>query len=333
MVAFNPDGNSLYSFEEIRQIGEWPSILIGNGVSTNLHPGFSYISLFAEANLPTEVRNIFSAFDTANFEQILKALRDASRVCRQMGLDVEGIDAAYVATRDSLLSTVEARHVRWDSIPESIEETIADEVCRYRQFFTTNYDLCIYWALINQQRKSKIKDFFWGRPFDPADVHVANADAVTCLYYLHGALHLWQDEVHENGKWTSAEGRLHQTLARYGEEKYAGRSPLFVSEGTAEEKSESIAASPYLRFCLRALENNAADIVLVGISLDDTDQHIANALARHSTRRFAVGIYNDDDDEGNRAVKLRYRKALGSDNIFFFDSKTHPLASPNLRVE
>src|SRR5699024_1203312 len=101
----------------------------------------------------------------------------------------------------------------------------------------------------------RVKDFFWngGGVFNPDDVDIRESRA-TRLYYLHGALHLWQDDsTSTNGKWASSDGKLLSLLEQYTTQ--SPRRPLFVSEGTSSAKLRTIRQSPYLSFCLKSLRD------------------------------------------------------------------------------
>src|SRR6185437_13917362 len=119
-------------------------------------------------------------------------------------------------------------------------------------------------------------DFFWNaeNTFDPENVDVRQR---TAMYYLHGAIHLWQDDRGNNGKWTSANDGTLLSLA----ENYTPASsklPLFVIEGSSKAKLQTIWRSPYLSFCLDSLRDDQVNTVVFGHSLGEQDKHIIAAL-------------------------------------------------------
>jgi hypothetical protein len=71
--------------------------------------------------------------------------------------------------------------------------------------------------------------------------------------------------------------------------------------------------------------------VLLGQALGETDEHIAHVLARSRDRTLAVGIYPVSPAQIVRE-KAHFLKLLPEARLLFFDSRTHPLADPALRV-
>jgi hypothetical protein len=70
---------------------------------------------------------------------------------------------------------------------------------------------------------------------------------LTDLFFLHGALHLWQrDRDAATGKWTNSGRDLLQLRSRYS--GYSAQRPLFVSEGSSTAKLQTIRKSDYLSF-------------------------------------------------------------------------------------
>ncbi len=150
------------------------------------------------------------------------------------------------------------------------------------------------------------------------------------MYYLHGAIHLWQDADGQNGKWRYADGgNLLNLASQYGAS--SSRRPLFVSEGTWEAKRQAIRRSAYLSHCFEVLEEDHGDTVVLGHSLSGWDEHIASALAQGPRRHFAASIYPHQSDEDIVQTKARVTAALKRHQVYF-DSETHPLGDPALNV-
>ncbi len=83
--------------------------------------------------------------------------------------------------------------------------------------YTTSYDLSLYWSHMRCIDMVDIKDFFWNKlVFDPSDAVVYGRNT-TRIHYLHGGIHLWQDDhTGENGKWSAGSARLLDIQERYG---------------------------------------------------------------------------------------------------------------------
>src|SRR5207249_355804 len=129
------------------------------------------------------------------------------------------------------------------------------------------------------------------------------------LLFLHGALHLVRFPDGDSCKLHSGQhgGNL---LDLFGQGVVEGREPLFVSEGTAEEKEGSIKRSNYLTFVHERFASDQAPIVIFGQSLSAGDRHLRRALMRSPTRRFAISVRAHATDEVVIARKLELMTAL-----------------------
>lgn len=316
---------------------DWSTLLLGNGLSMNLWAGFGYKSLYASAKLSNEAKAIFTELGTTNFEQCLECLHHANIALRALKDSTARVDTVYEQVRDSLFETVGEVHIPWDDFPPESHDHLASEIDRFRSVFTTSYDLSLYWSHMWAEFKSmkvitNIVDYFWatGSRFDPTDTAVRSSRA-TCVHYLHGGIHLWQDDqTGENGKWTNGSGRLLDIKSRYG--PTSDRRPLFVSEGTWAAKSRTIRQSSYLSFCLDNLRSDESATVVFGQALADQDRHIMAALDEGAHRRIAISMYPTGDDEAIIEEKARLAHTLSRHEVDFFDSTTHPLGDPSLRI-
>lgn len=314
---------------------DWPTLLIGNGLSINLWSGFRYDSLYDEAldqgTLAAAVQDIFTELNTTNFETALECLHHARIVLKALGRRTKQVDDAYDEVRDALLTAVNTAHVDWRQFPDPTHTAITQGIAGHTDVYTTNYDLCVYWSLLGPTRPFS-KDFFWGpdNSFDPADVHVGD-DAIL-IYYLHGAMHLWQDDsTGIDGKWTRAQaGTLLDVLEQYT--PTSDRRPLFVSEGTSKSKVRTIQRSTYLSFCLDRLRDDDRPTVIFGHSLSEPDAHIIEALNAGRRKKVAVSLRPSSDSKALIAAKSRIIEALGRHKVDFFDSTTHPLGDPALNI-
>ena len=114
------------------------------------------------------------------------------------------------------------------------------------------------------------------------------------------------------------------------ERPYRQASPLFVSEGTSQDKLSAIYRSDYLSFVFSKLEADDQPLVVFGHSLGDSDRHIARAIGAREGRKIAVSVHSD----GNiREKTAALRAALPRAELFFYDAATHPLGAQDLKVE
>ena len=209
---------------------------------------------------------------------------------------------------------------------------IAEAIDGYDTVFTTNYDLTVYWSFIQELENAvQVADLFWGPAgtFDRRRTDVWSG--WTGLYYLHGAIHLWQDTDGVNGKWAHADGGRLLDLARQYTPS-SSRRPLFVSEGISQKKMLAIRSSAYLTHCYETFENDRNNTVVLGHSLSEGDMHIIEALRQGPDRHIAVSVYPHQRGEDIVQTKARITAALDPHTVSFFDSETHPLGDPVLNV-
>lgn len=208
---------------------------------------------------------------------------------------------------------------------------VAHALDDFAAVFTTNYDLIPYWSHMEVRGEVGIVDMFRGaQPFDPDDPNYGAGNS-TAVHYLHGAIHLWLDSAGDNGKWVSDGHILLGLQQRYRASSV--RQPLFVSEGTSSAKLQAIRRSPYLAFCRQELRADEGNTVVFGHSLSEQDEHIVKALVEGRERRFAVSLRSSNDKARIRERKATILRQLDGHEVCFFDSSTHPLGDPSLRIK
>lgn len=348
----------LPDWRELDRRIEWRNLLTGNGLSLGVWDGFAYGSLFDAAtsqeldpHLDAADVALFDQLRTRNFEIVLYKLLSAISVARALGDDPALYEERYEHIRLALIAAVHHMHVPWWLVADEdgVLSSIRDELRKYRQVFSTNYDLLIYWAAMLEDRAKGFRDFFWTNDetsvrFDLNNTEVYDRDA-TILAYPHGALHL----VH------SADGAVHKLcssdmksiLDQFGEPLVADAVPLIVTEGDSEAKLQSIRSADYLGYVFKELSELTQPLVVFGHSLGESDTHLVSAIRGYrgdnpktgkpmvdwnkKDRDIAISIWPQERDI--QAEMARYRALFPEANLHFFNSETHPLGDPSLHVE
>lgn len=308
--------------------GDWPTLLVGNGASCAVSSKFAYVSLYAVAPLTQDDRDLFDALGTTNFEEVLNHLRTASLICNQLGHTSGDVDDRYASIRDALINAVHAHHVGWPDVDTGDRLLkIRDALLAFDSVFTTSYDLVAYWAIMNAGTPpgNGFGDLFWNasHAFDPFDTEPF--DDKTLVYWLHGGLHLYRAASGETNKRTNAGANLLATFA-------SGNSvPLFVSEGTWQQKRRAIRRSDYLEHVYETFADTDGPLTVFGQSLGDPDTHLVRAVRRDPTREIAYSIYPTTQQATN-LQRAQVENHFPQANVTFFDSTTHPLGDPALAV-
>jgi len=281
------------------------NLLLGNGFSSAIFPAFRYESLLGEAKrqglFGPDVEAVFEEFGTHDFEYVLSQLWTCVRVSRHLGLETSPFSSRYDLVRESLAKAVKAVHPRHDSLKREALAACAKKLReRYSGVFTLNYDLLLYWMLAADSFDG-VGDFFWSSDlrFDPASC--SERENQLPIFYLHGALFLSSDE-EGTSKLKSDWGRnlLEQVEDRWKE----GKVPIFVSEGTWEQKARAIRRDPYLSFALGRLSRIQEGLTAFGASFGESDRHIVQAVtANPSLRTIAVSIRGESEEELGQAMR------------------------------
>lgn len=305
-------------------------LVLGNGFSIACRADiFHYGSLFERADFTQapEAVHVFEALGTQDFEVAIRALENASKIVPSYVSDAVGAVAKMLAhaaaLKKILVSTIAANH---PNIPSEIPHEKFWACRRFLshflgggggQIFTLNYDLLLYWTLMHEDMpfgerlNLQINDGFGNDENDPnADYVVWQGETgahTARIHFLHGALHLF-DSGSELKKytWIRKEVRLvEQARSAIDANAY----PLFVAEGSSEQKKNKIRHNAYLYQGFKQLTRNALEpkpcFFIFGHSLAESDDHILTRLARGHFPKLYVGIFGDAKSEINRLIIRR----------------------------
>ena len=325
----------LDDWADVSREAAWSGLLVGNGASMAIWKRFGYRSLYETAatwagdnRLTPEDQAVFGQLGTENFELVLSALRTCSRVCEALGKDSGHADDRYESVRDALIQAVRLVHIPWNDLPDDRLDQAHNYLAGIPSIYSTNYDLLLYWAIMHADGPTH-KDYFWSQDqgFDVRDTDLAEGSRR--VLYLHGALHLYQDDSGASRKLAHS-GSMN-ILDRFFHPPGDWAVPLFVSEGAAEDKMRSIQTSDYLSFAFREFSLDKGPLVIFGQGLGESDKHIVDAMKRSAGRTIAISL-RPGSPEDIVAAKGRFYSVLPGADLRFFDSTTHPLGAPSLVV-
>ncbi len=325
-------------------------VFLGNGFSRACKPDiFAYDALFERAdfeNLSGNAKALFEALDTTDFEVVIKALRSASKITKVYLSDSPKISETMSLDADTLrevlVSAIAGSH------PEVLSEISNDSYIACKNFlsnfervFTLNYDLLLYWTVMQKELMPVIKsnDGFLTPEYGTSEYvtwEIENSYSQN-IYYLHGALHLFDAGAElQKYTWINTGIKLTEQINNaLINEKY----PMFVAEGTTEEKLERIKHHAYLTKAFDSFSRIGGALFIYGHSLATNDEHFLHLIEKGKTTKLYVGIYGDPDSLTNqyiieRANQMReYRINLAAKRrrrppeleVFFYDAQTaHP---------
>jgi hypothetical protein len=321
-------------------------LLLGNGFSISLKPDiFSYDSLYENADFSKApyLAALFKAIGTKDFEIVIRHMQDAATVLAvydsTLSELVSKLKADAAVVKDALVSAIAKRHPDrpFDISPEHYAACRAFLV-QFDHIFTLNYDVLLYWVLMQDEVDDlllKPDDGFRHPEDDPNLPYVSWQQSQSAtVHYLHGALHLFDQET-EMIKYTWSKTDIpivEQIRMALDENKF----PLFVSEGTSASKRRKILHNAYLHKALRSFESCCGSsknaIVIFGHSLAANDAHILGCITSGGVSNVVVGIHGNPASDSNQAIFARTEEMIATRekrrgkrfplNITFYDSSS-----------
>lgn len=304
-------------------------VIFGNGLSIGVNSSFAYGSLYNAAVeldiIRDDSKELFDAFSTKDFEYLLRKLSQASIVNKVLRLDHITPATKYNLIKQALITAVSRVHPRKTTINDLWLEQAHNFLAQKHSVFSLNYDLIPYW-LAGVGGFDKFTDFFWSDTltFDPTNL--VPFYSKTRLYYPHGSLFLFEDIQGSISKIRSVDGS--SALDQIGSYLENYNVPIFISEGTSDQKIRRIKNNTYLSFAYSKMHEMKNGVIIYGASLSRQDSHIIEAVQRSSVDKIAYGIYPHDKTAVDIETIKASIKQLFQDKkreFFFFDSTTCPL--------
>lgn len=313
---------SVISFAEAirRTDGVARDILLGNGFSIAAHQPFAYGGLLEKADLAAEVRAIFAAARTTNFEAVMRywlaeafgaSPADASRAEANVGLLkralVEAVHRVHPPRRNAIGPE------QWKRCEQFLVNFIGRERDRRKlggRIFTTNYDLLLWWAVAPDRGRIKPDKLFKGH--DGFRLGRYEGLGAADMIYLHGALHLYPEKRGLTKLSYSETGvALHDQVAA---RLINGSYPLFVSEGASSLKAP--VGDGYLSDALRAFRGTCQTpgkaLFTLGHGLGPEDGHILDWIKKGKIARAYLGAHGSGEIEAFKPIAASWVEARAS---------------------
>lgn len=323
-------------------------LLLGNGFSMSYnYERFSFTSLLESAvdkgliSKDSPIYAVFKTFDTKDFEEVVKLLETSVVVLKEYSAISEEDEKLILS--DSLKLKEYLVDVITNNHPEKITE-ISDEefmnsakfIKEYDKVYTLNYDLLLYWTTMKLQSflndKSiknstlKIQDGFHDPHENSTEYVVYRNDSMPFqIFYLHGALHIYdkKSEIIKN-TYSRTERRLReQTLENLKKDIY----PIFVSEGTSEQKYTRILHNAYLNHCYKSLSGIGSkkiddSLIIFGTLIKRNDAHIRQAILKNNVSQIFIGVSSENEVKEFDDFIAEIKKRSLNKEVYFYDYRT-----------
>jgi len=329
-------------------------LLLGNGFSIACRADiFHYGSLYAQADFSgaLEVEAVFTALGTKDFEAVIRTLESAATILPAYVADGGAASAKMLEhaamLKEILVQTIAGNHPH---VPSEISEAKFWACRRFLSHFlsgdkggcvfTLNYDLLLYWTLMHDDLPfgdaiNLAKNDGFGNDEDEPDADYVvwqgetNAHSASVMF-LHGGLHLF-DSGKDLLKYTWV--RKGVPLIEQARAALAGNKfPLFVAEGTSNQKKDKIRHNAYLYQGLKQLTSNVIQgkhcWFIFGHSLAANDDHILTRIGRGRFKKLYVGLYGDPLETWNEEIigRAKWMASLRHEKwpleVEFYDAET-----------
>lgn len=332
--------HKIFTFDEIiaKTNQEKRFLLLGNGFSMAYDFNrFSFTSLLDSAikekiiiaNSP--IHEMFKRLETADFEYIMRLLEDAHKTINCYDTNKCAKDIENSLIEDSIKLKYYLVDIITNNHPEKITE-IEDNrfvntinfIGKFKKIYTLNYDLLLYWTIIklNEECKKDIfKDGFGQSEYDNYEIIYRNKSDNNGqnVFYLHGALHLFDKKTDFlKIKYKETHPLTEQILEKLNKNIY----PIFISEGTAENKKNKIIHNALLNSSYKSLQtlgSSDSSLILFGTTLKSNDEHIKKAILDNKVKDIYIGINPTKQKELEEIFNC-----FNSDrkNIYFYDYRS-----------
>ncbi len=322
---------TVYQWQEISNDYKH-ALIVGNGASISVSRSFSYGSLLEEARgqgyLGAALNDLFTRFNTEDFELLLRHLWHAQIVNEALEVNVGAVTDAYSIVQTALIQAVQSVHCD-HATTEPVLLNIGSFMAQFQTVFSLNYDLITYWALLRYNdtySEHTFKDCFhngyfrtdWPNFREP----IRGERSVTLVFYPHGALHLVTDRSGDDLKLSlRSEGTFLDTI--FSEWKEKKSPPLIVCDGSSEQKARTIRSSAYLSTVLNeVLPTTGPTVTIYGWGLGDQEDHILRQLGKGGYKKAAVSVHMPGNEQGQDFVRHAIRKlrSVGITDVKFYDA-------------
>ena len=134
------------------------------------------------------------------------------------------------------------------------------------------------------------------------------------LFFLHGAFHIIKDGDYIKKITQSTDKALYEKL----EELLNNDKKDIVCVFQSENKLDAIQDNPYLLHCYNKLAELTGNLVIIGSSLDDNDNHIFHKINESEIKNIYVSALKKEVDTYSEKLREKFPEK----NLYLFDAET-----------
>lgn len=144
------------------------------------------------------------------------------------------------------------------------------------------------------------------------------------LFFLHGAFHIIKEGKEIKKITQSTDKALYEKL----EEILNDDNKDIVCIFQSENKLDAIQDNPYLLHCYNKLAELTGNLVIIGSSLDNNDNHIFKQINNSQIKKVFISTLKRDEDENRERARLKFPKK----DIYLFDASTISYEIPDTNI-
>lgn len=207
-----------------------------------------------------------------------------------------------------------------NSIAERLDKAV-DFLLQFKTVLSLNYDVLVYWAMMKgiDRLQNNFADCFVNQLFQ-YDWENFHNRYNTLVFYPHGNLIIGRDinGVESKISADNISNLIDTIIQKWTEEELA---PVFVSEGTSEQKKITIDRSPYLSTVFNEVIPKIGEkVVIYGWALSVQDNHIIEVIKNGSIRKFAISAHGASNRYEENCARIR--RILNGFDVVFFDRES-----------
>lgn len=327
----------LLTFAEVQAKTSNAHLLLGNGFSIAYDKNrFSFTNLLDSAISSgiivkdSNIHRLFQRLRTSDFETVMRLLDDSELVVDIYSGDndlQEVIRGDSANLKEFLVKVLTNNHPeKSTSVPDDMKNSCVEFLKPFKSIYTLNYDLLLYWATMSDST-SYFTDGFANTEESEDEGYVVfknEGGNSFRVHYLHGALHIFDREFEIVKKtYNNTDiSLIEQIRGSLNDRIY----PVFISEGSSEEKEAKIIHNAYLNHCNKSLRKINGDLVIYGASLKENDTHIVESIVRNpKLKNLYFGVSDPDRGAELGARVEQYNSEVNEGKrkeLFLFDYRT-----------